>query len=59
MSTQLALKPIAFLTLFLLCTANGLAQMPNPYGPPINLENAKDLLFQRLQKLPKTAGRWP
>src|SRR6202521_6248659 len=35
------MKPIAFLTLFLLCTANGFAQMPNPYGPPINLENAK------------------
>ena len=41
MPTQLALKPIAFLTSFLLCTANGFAQMPNPYGPPINLENAK------------------
>src|SRR5438552_2016709 len=36
-------KHVCFLTLALLCTVDGLAQMPNPYGPPINLENAKKL----------------
>jgi hypothetical protein len=53
MSTQLALKPIAFLTLFLLCTANGFAQMPNPYGPPINLENAKRFAVPALAEAAK------
>jgi glc operon protein GlcG len=28
-------------SMFTLCTVSGLAQMPNPYGSPINLENAK------------------
>ena len=69
MSTQLALKPIAFLTLFLLWTANGLAQMPNPYGPPINLENAKRFAVPALAEAAKNGwtmavavvdlgGRW-
>ena len=53
MFTQLALKPIAFLTLFLLCTANVFAQMPNPYGPPINLENAKRFAVPALTEAAK------
>jgi glc operon protein GlcG len=40
-TTRLALKPISFLTFLFFCTASGFAQMPNPYGAPINLENAK------------------
>ena len=53
MSTQLALKPIAFLTSFLLCTANGFTEMPNPYGPPINLENAKRFAVPALAEAAK------
>jgi glc operon protein GlcG len=53
MSTRLALKPITFLTLSLLCTANGFAQMPNPYGPPINLENAKRFAVPALAEAAK------
>jgi glc operon protein GlcG len=41
MTTQLAFRPISFLTILLLSTANGFAQMPNPYGSPIGSENAK------------------
>jgi glc operon protein GlcG len=29
--------------LFALCASSALAQMPNPYGPPINLETAKKM----------------
>ena len=34
------MKLLLFLT-FTLCAVKGMAQMPNPYGPSINLENAK------------------
>jgi hypothetical protein len=39
-TTQLALKPVSFLTILLLCTASGFAQMPNPYWPPIVMEGS-------------------
>jgi hypothetical protein len=29
--------------LFALCASSALAQMPNPYGAPINLETAKKM----------------
>jgi glc operon protein GlcG len=39
-SSQFVMKLLLFLT-FTLCAVRGMAQMPNPYGPSINLENAK------------------
>jgi glc operon protein GlcG len=39
-SSQFVMKLLLFLT-FTLCAVKGMAQMPNPYGPSINLENAK------------------
>ena len=38
--SQTFLKAILSM-LFALCASSALAQMPNPYGAPINLENAK------------------
>jgi glc operon protein GlcG len=41
-SSQFVMKLLLFVTFtFTLCSMRGVAQMPNPYGPPINLENAK------------------
>ena len=39
-SSQFVMRLLLFLT-FALCAVKGTAQMPNPYGPSINLENAK------------------
>jgi uncharacterized protein GlcG (DUF336 family) len=39
MSSQL--KKLAFAVLFALCAFPAFTQMPNPYGTPINVENAK------------------
>ena len=39
-SSQFVMKLLLFLT-FMLCAVRGMAQMPIPYGPSINLENAK------------------
>ena len=39
-SSQFVMNLLLFLT-FTLCAVKGMAQMPNPYGPSINLENAK------------------
>ena len=36
-----ALTSLAVLAVVLLCTMNALAQMPNPYGPPIGVDVAK------------------
>ena len=33
------------------CVARGLAQMPNPYGSPIGLENAKKVAAPALEAL--------
>ena len=38
--SQTVLKSLLAM-LFALCASSALAQMPNPYGAPINLENAK------------------
>src|SRR5881628_2484240 len=38
--SQTILKSL-FAVLFSLCASSALAQMPNPYGAPISLENAK------------------
>jgi glc operon protein GlcG len=40
MSSDLVVKLLVAL-MFALCALSGLAQMPNPYGPPISLEDAK------------------
>ncbi len=40
MRSRSFLKYFSVLT-FALCAASAIAQMPNPYGPPISLENAK------------------
>ena len=39
-SSQFVMRLLLFLT-FALCAVKGMAQRPNPYGPSINLENAK------------------
>ena len=39
-SSQFVMNLLLLLT-FTLCAVKGMAQMPNPYGPSINLENAK------------------
>src|SRR5580704_9906799 len=39
-SSQFVMRLLLFLT-FALCAVKGMAQMPNPYGPSINLKNAK------------------
>src|SRR5260370_31107227 len=39
-SSQFVMKLLLFLT-FTMCAVKGMAQMPNPYGPSVNLENAK------------------
>jgi glc operon protein GlcG len=46
------MKSLLFLT-FALCAVRGLAQMPNPYGPPINLENAKKAVAPALAEARK------
>jgi glc operon protein GlcG len=40
MSSRLITK-FLFISMFTLGALSGFAQMPNPYGLPINLENAK------------------
>jgi uncharacterized protein GlcG (DUF336 family) len=37
-----------FVVIFALCVTRGLAQMPNPYGPPISLEDAKKVVAPAL-----------
>ena len=39
--SSLTVRSLAFALLFALCASSALAQMPNPYGAPISLENAK------------------
>lgn len=41
MSLQSALRSFMFVLLLVLAASSVFAQMPNPYGAPINLENAK------------------
>ncbi|HSB71141.1 MAG TPA: heme-binding protein [Candidatus Methylomirabilis sp.] len=36
-----SIRALVFALLFALCASSALAQMPNPYGAPISLENAK------------------
>ena len=38
---SLTFMKVLLSTLFALCASSALAQMPNPYGAPISLENAK------------------
>ena len=41
MSQRFAVRSIIVITFALCSLASAVAQMPNPYGPPISLENAK------------------
>ena len=41
MSLQLVVRSFAFALPLILTASSGFAQMPNPYGAPISLENAK------------------
>ena len=41
MSQRFAVRSIIVVTFALCSLASAVAQMPNPYGPPISLENAK------------------
>src|SRR6266566_3859808 len=41
MSQRFAVRSIIVVTFALYLLASAVAQMPNPYGPPISLENAK------------------
>jgi glc operon protein GlcG len=42
-----------FVGIFAVCNLTAMAQMPNPYGPPISLENAKKAATQALEEARK------
>jgi glc operon protein GlcG len=42
-----------FVVMFAVCKLTAMAQMPNPYGPPISLENAKKAATQALEEARK------
>ncbi len=52
MASPTVMKVVLFLT-FALCASRGLAQMPNSYGPSINLENAKKAVAPALAEARK------
>jgi glc operon protein GlcG len=53
MSTKSAMKAFIFLAFALCLLTSALAQMPNPYGPPISLENAKKVAAPALAEATK------
>ncbi len=53
MPTKSAVKLIVVLAFALCLLTSALAQMPNPYGPPISLENAKKVTAPALAEAAK------
>jgi glc operon protein GlcG len=53
MATKSAVKAFIFLVFALCLLTSALAQMPNPYGPPIGLENAKKVAAPALGEAAK------